>query len=89
VPAHFRRYQNTFGDPRTLLTVKIAFGISSNVLETPKYLWKLKKRCGTVPALLAPVYLFCKHSNPANTGTRHLLPATLAGKPGVKQIACL
>jgi hypothetical protein len=54
VPAHFWRWQNTFGVSRTLLTAKFTFGICKSLLETSKPLWKPQNTSGTVPALFAP-----------------------------------
>jgi hypothetical protein len=68
VPAHFWQYQNTFADPKTLLTAKFTFGNCKSVLESSKILWKPQNIAGTVPDVLAPLYWYRKRSNPANVG---------------------
>jgi hypothetical protein len=74
VPAHFWQDQNTFGGPRTLLTSDFTFGISETLLERSRQLWKPQNTAGTVPALLAPLFLSEQRPNPANTGMPHFTP---------------
>jgi hypothetical protein len=74
VPAHFWQAQDTFALSRTVLTAKFSFGVSRTLLAPPILFWKAQNIRGTVPALLAPLFLTLRRSNPVNTGIPYFLP---------------
>jgi hypothetical protein len=84
VPRHFWQNQNTFGDPRTLLTANFTFGICRSVLESAKHSYKPQKSAGTVPALFAPFKTTGKRPSAANTGTAHFTPPQIGQNRRVK-----